>query len=87
MYPINVAGEIIFKHAQKAEFFLQNIGENYKLKFHVLHTKIMPNYLVNQTIKDGSDLCMAIGVVDKEDPNYSDEAMEDLNIPEQLTIE
>jgi len=35
---------------------------------------------VTQTIKDGSDICLAIGMVDENDPNYSEAAMNSLNI-------
>ena len=68
------------KKAQSAEFYLQNKGTQCKLKFNVINPKVLPNYLENQTIKDGSDICIAIGVVDKEDPNYSDDLMNNLNI-------
>ena len=85
-YFIKQAGETVIKYAQSTEFFLQNIGEDYKLKFAVINPKVLPNYLENQTIKDGSDICLAIGVVDVDDPSYSEELMQNLNIPEIAVV-
>ena len=80
MYFTKSSGESVEKYADEVYFYYHRIGDTYKLKFKVLKQKVCARYLVTQTIKDGSDICLAIGMVDENDPNYSEAAMNSLNI-------
>ena len=71
------------KEAVECIYLYQNIGDKHNLKFNVIKFQPMVNHKVTQTFTDGSDFCLAIGIVDTNDSSYSPEKMKNLKIIER----
>ena len=55
---------------------------DYKMKFKIVKCYPLQRYLENDTVQEGTDMCIVIGIVDEEDDKYSDEAIEQISVPD-----
>ena len=60
------------------------MGHNYALKFNLTDILPLPAYLNSPTFKDGSDICLTVGIVDTDAANFKQDAMDSLEVPDMV---